>query len=146
MDPTRIKERTRDVRLMKADSLYCWIYSTCWRRYETRNHLWLILEYCVGGDLMSLLKEDGKLPEDSIHGFARDLTAALQHLHAAGMAYNDLKPSNILLDEDGRVKLGGFGLSHKMSAAAKAGAQQASRASLLPPPWSNAQSLKKHAR
>ena len=97
----------------------------CWRRYETRNHLWLILEYCVGGDLMSLLKEDGQLPEDSIHGFARDLTAALQHLHATGMAYCDLKPSNILLDEDGRVKLGGFGLSRKMSAAGKAAAQQA---------------------
>ena len=83
----------------------------------------------MGGNLMSLLKEDGRLPEDSIHGFARDLTAALQHLHAAGMAYCDLKPSNILLDEDGRIKLGGFGLSRRMSAAAKAGAHQARNSS-----------------
>ena len=72
---------------------------------------------------MQLLKEDGQLPERSIHGFARGLAAALQHLHATGMAYCDLKPSNILLDESGTVKLGGFGLSRKMSSAAKSGAQ-----------------------
>lgn len=70
---------------------------------------------------MSLLKEDCQLPEHSIHGFARDLANALQHLHAAGMAYCDLKPSNILLDENGRIKLGGFGLSRKISTNAKIG-------------------------
>jgi serine/threonine protein kinase len=48
------------------------------RRYETTNHLWLILEYCVGGDLMSLLRQDVRLPEASIHDFARDMVVALQ--------------------------------------------------------------------
>lgn len=48
------------------------------RRYETTNHLWLILEYCVGGDLMSLLKRDIRLPENCIHDFGRDLAIALQ--------------------------------------------------------------------
>ncbi|KAK4724037.1 hypothetical protein R3W88_026816 [Solanum pinnatisectum] len=40
--------------------------------YETYAHLWLVLEYCVGGNLMSLLQQlkDGKLPEDSIHDLA----------------------------------------------------------------------------
>ncbi|GBG84170.1 hypothetical protein CBR_g38144 [Chara braunii] len=41
--------------------------------YETSNHLWLILEYCVGGDLLTLLRQDTRLPEESIHDFARDL-------------------------------------------------------------------------
>ena len=48
------------------------------RRYETSKHLWLILEYCVGGDLMSLLCQDIRLPEASIHDFARDVALALQ--------------------------------------------------------------------
>ena len=48
------------------------------RRYETQNHLWLILEYCVGGDLLALLKQDLRLPESSVCGFALDLAAALQ--------------------------------------------------------------------
>ena len=49
--------------------------SLCGCRYETSNHLWLILEYCVGGDLMSLLRQDMRLPEASIHDLARDLVS-----------------------------------------------------------------------
>lgn len=37
----------------------------CPCRYETQNHLWVILEYCVGGDLLALLRSDGRLPEAS---------------------------------------------------------------------------------
>ncbi len=38
-----------------------------------------------------------------------------QHLHHKGIIYCDLKPSNILLDENGRIKLGGFGLSRRLA-------------------------------
>lgn len=56
-----------------------WRFCLCrFRRYETTNHLWLILEYCVGGDLMSLLRQDVRLPESSIHDFGRDMVVALQ--------------------------------------------------------------------
>ena len=77
--------------------------------------MWLILEYCVGGDLMALLKQDLALPEASIHDFARDAAVALQYVHAHGVVHCDLKPSNLLLDENGRIKLGGFGLSRRLS-------------------------------
>ncbi len=87
----------------------------CGRRYETTNHLWLILEYCVGGDLVSLLRQDSKLPESSVHDFGRDLVVALQYLHTNSIIYCDLKPSNILMDENGRLKLGGFGLSRRLA-------------------------------
>ena len=84
-------------------------------RYETTKHLWLVLEYCVGGDLVSLLRADIRLPEASIHDFGRDMANALQFLHSRGTIYCDLKPSNILLDENGRIKLSGFGLSRRIS-------------------------------
>ena len=84
-------------------------------RYETSNHLWLILEYCVGGDLLSLLRQDVRLPETSIHDIGRDLLVSLQYLHASSVVFCDLKPSNILLDENGRIKLGGFGFSLKLA-------------------------------
>ncbi|XP_038723665.1 serine/threonine-protein kinase RUNKEL-like [Tripterygium wilfordii] len=87
--------------------------------YETSAHLWLVLEYCVGGDLMSLLRQDGRLPEDSIHDLAYDLIRALQFLHSKGIIYCDLKPSNILLDENGHVKLCDFGLARKLSDISK---------------------------
>jgi serine/threonine-protein kinase ULK4 len=69
---------------------------------------------------MSLLKEDARLPESSVHDFARDLVIALQYLHHNSIIYCDLKPSNILLDENGRLKLGGFGLSRRLSDINKA--------------------------
>ena len=57
----------------------------CTSRCETRNHLWLVLEYCVGGDLLTLLKQEPALSEDSTRGFAQDLALALQHAHANGL-------------------------------------------------------------
>jgi len=46
--------------------------------YETRNNLWLILEYCTGADLESLLKQDGHLPETSVRIFGLDILAGLK--------------------------------------------------------------------
>ncbi|XP_044499959.1 serine/threonine-protein kinase RUNKEL-like [Mangifera indica] len=87
--------------------------------YETSAHLWLVLEYCVGGDLMTLLRQDNQLPEDSIHDLALGLVKALQFLHSKGIIYCDLKPSNILLDENGHTKLCDFGLARKLSEISK---------------------------
>uniref|UniRef100_A0A0D3B1U8 non-specific serine/threonine protein kinase n=1 Tax=Brassica oleracea var. oleracea TaxID=109376 RepID=A0A0D3B1U8_BRAOL len=82
--------------------------------YETSAHMWLVLEYCVGGDLRTLLQQDCKLPEDSVYGLAYDLVIALLFLHSRGITYCDLKPSNILLDENGHIKLCDFGLARKL--------------------------------
>ncbi|CAI0627007.1 unnamed protein product [Linum tenue] len=87
--------------------------------YETSAHLWLVLEYCVGGDLRTLLQQDSQLPEDSVQDFALDLVTALQYLHSKGIIYCDLKPSNILLDENGLLKLCDFGLAKKLSDISK---------------------------
>ena len=46
--------------------------------YETRSGLWLILEYCTGGDLETLLKQDNHLPETSIQIFGLDILAGLK--------------------------------------------------------------------
>ncbi|KAK7303170.1 hypothetical protein RJT34_14072 [Clitoria ternatea] len=88
--------------------------------YETSAHLWLVLEYCVGGDLLSILRQDSQLPEDSVHDLASDLVKALQFLHSNGIIYCDLKPSNILLDENGCAKLCDFGLARKLKDISKA--------------------------
>lgn len=46
--------------------------------YETRNNLWLILEYCTGADLEALIKQDGHLPETSVRIFGLDIVAAIK--------------------------------------------------------------------
>lgn len=55
--------------------------------YETRNNLWLILEYCTGGDLLSLLKQDGKLPEAAVK-----VKAALQRAQRRRVKKNNEAP------------------------------------------------------
>jgi serine/threonine protein kinase len=109
--PATVISRICELAAIHLSDMCAW--STC--RYETGNHLWLILEYCVGGDLKSLLTQDERLPESSVHDFGRDLLAALLFLHSRGIIHCDLKPSNIMMDEDGTIKLGGFSAARKLS-------------------------------
>lgn len=44
------------------------------------QHIWVIVEYCTGGDLLSLLKQDKALPESSVKTFGRDIMAGLQYV------------------------------------------------------------------
>ncbi|RLN90958.1 hypothetical protein BBJ28_00023170, partial [Nothophytophthora sp. Chile5] len=67
--------------------------------YESSNHIWLILEYCIGGDLLNLITQDKQLPESVVQ-----LMAGLQYLHANSILYCDLKPANVLIDEYGSLK------------------------------------------
>jgi serine/threonine-protein kinase ULK4 len=83
--------------------------------YETRNHLWIIFEYCPGGDLLKLLEDDKKLPEQNIKKFAFELVEGLSYLHENGVIFADLKPANILINEFSQLKLADFGLSKKIS-------------------------------
>jgi serine/threonine-protein kinase ULK4 len=82
--------------------------------YETRNHLWIIFEYCPGGDLLKLIEEDRKLPEKTVKKFAYELVEGLSYLHENSIIYADLKPTNILINEFSNLKLGDFGLSKKI--------------------------------
>eukprot|EP00435_Cladocopium_sp_Y103_P042672 s592_g11.t2 len=84
--------------------------------YETRNHLWVIFEYCAGGDLLRLLKQDSRLPEDRVRIFGRQICAGLLHIHSRGIIFCDLKPSNILFTEDEVLKLSHFGQALRVEA------------------------------
>ena len=79
--------------------------------YETNNHLWVITEYCTGGDLKSIVAVEDAFPETSCRVFAGDIVEGLAHLHAHGVVYADLKPSNILMDACATLRLYDFGLA-----------------------------------
>ncbi|KAJ0407877.1 hypothetical protein P43SY_009164 [Pythium insidiosum] len=82
--------------------------------YESQNHIWLIFEYCMGGDLLNLITQDRQLPENAVRSFGWDLVAGLQYLHSQGIIFCDLKPANILIDECGSLKLADFGLARRI--------------------------------
>ena len=69
------------------------------------------MEYCTGGNLLELLAQDTILPEYCISSFGVDIANALGYIHSRGVLYCDLKPSNILFDDAGTLKLCDFGLA-----------------------------------
>ncbi|ODN00281.1 Serine/threonine-protein kinase ULK2 [Orchesella cincta] len=64
---------------------------------ETSTHVYLVMEYCNGGDLADYLSGKGTLSEDTIRLFLRQLAGAMRALHSKGVVHRDLKPQNILL-------------------------------------------------
>ena len=78
--------------------------------FATPNHLWVVTEYCAGGDLRTLLSQDGSLPEETVLSFGLDALAALHYVHTRGrILVVDLRPSTLLLNEYGILKLADFG-------------------------------------
>ncbi|XP_014254421.1 serine/threonine-protein kinase ULK2 isoform X1 [Cimex lectularius] len=68
---------------------------------ETAQHVFLVMEYCNGGDLADYLGVKGTLSEDTIRLFLNQLAGAMKALHAKGVVHRDLKPQNILLSHSG---------------------------------------------
>jgi len=79
--------------------------------FQSKEKLYLVLDYCPGGELFFHLSRYRRFPERVARFYAAELLLALGHLHRKGIIYRDLKPENVLLDADGHVKLGDFGLA-----------------------------------
>ena len=75
------------------------------------SQLWVVMEYCGGGCVRTLLERVGPLDEDAVVHVAQGALLALQYLHRNGMIHRDLKAANLLLTEAGDVKLADFGVA-----------------------------------
>ena len=75
--------------------------------------LYMLLEYVCGGELFSYLRNAVKFPNDTANFFAAEITSALEYLHTLSIVYRDLKPENLLLDQQGHVKLCDFGFAKR---------------------------------
>jgi len=79
--------------------------------FQTTEKLFLVLDYCPGGELFFHLSRYRRFQEPVARFYAAELLLAIGHLHKNGIIYRDLKPENVLLDAYGHVKLGDFGLA-----------------------------------
>lgn len=79
--------------------------------FQTTTKLFFILDFLNGGDLYTHIMNYGKFKENRAKFYAAELILAIDHLHQNGIVYRDLKPQNIMLDNEGHIKLTDFGLS-----------------------------------
>lgn len=78
--------------------------------FQDPRYLYLVMEYCPGGDLRHLLdRNDGRLSPEMTQFYLAELTLAINAVHSLGYVHRDIKPENILLDRFGHLKLTDFG-------------------------------------
>ncbi|CAH0381850.1 unnamed protein product [Bemisia tabaci] len=77
---------------------------------QTASHVFLVMEYMIGGDIKSLLSVFGFFEEKMATFYTAEVALALQYLHGHGIVHRDLKPDNMLISAEGHVKLTDFGL------------------------------------
>ncbi|XP_010896863.1 mitogen-activated protein kinase kinase kinase kinase 3 isoform X2 [Esox lucius] len=83
--------------------------------YLRRDKLWICMEYCGGGSLQDIYHVTGPLTESQIAYVSRETLQGLYYLHNKGKMHRDIKGANILLTDNGYVKLADFGVSAQIT-------------------------------
>jgi serine/threonine protein kinase len=69
------------------------------------------MDFLNGGELFYHLRRERRFSEERARFYAAEILLALEHLHSHNIIYRDLKPENVLLDNQGHIRLTDFGLS-----------------------------------
>ena len=79
--------------------------------FQTPERIYFVMNFIRGGELFKHLTNCKFFPEEKAKFYSAIIGLALEYLHTHGIVYRDIKPDNILIDEDGYLKLADFGMS-----------------------------------
>lgn len=83
---------------------------------ETGQNHFIVMEYVQGNNLHDLIRTQGRFSQDFIVDVGKQIAMGLAHAHYHGIIHRDIKPHNILITDEGRVKVTDFGIAQAMSA------------------------------
>ncbi len=83
--------------------------------WQSRRYLYIITDYVENGELLSLWLRIRRFPQLIVQIYIAQVAMVLDYLHSKGIIYRDVKMENILLDENGNIKIIDFGLSKWLS-------------------------------
>ena len=83
--------------------------------FQSETKLYLVMDYCPGGDMLKMIKTKGTLHEEDVRKYTAEIVLAIDALHKAEIIYRDLKPGNVIFDQNGHACLTDFGLSKEAS-------------------------------
>lgn len=110
--------------LAKCDSPFIVGYYECFLRQQqplVPADMWIVMEFCCGGSMSDLIEAGGyglhnSMPEECVRFVCASIVLGLEYLHGvANVCHRDIKCGNVLLMEDGHVKLADFGVSAELS-------------------------------
>lgn len=81
--------------------------------FQTTESLFMIMQFCSGGDLSQYLELEGCFDEAKAKFYISEIVCAVEALHKKNIIFRDLKPDNVVLDADGHALLTDFGLSRQ---------------------------------
>ena len=109
---TRFQREARTVARLKDPGLVA-VYD----QGSDARHPFLVMELIEGGTLRELLGERGPMPPYAVAAVLRPVLGGLAAAHRAGLVHRDVKPENVLISDDGEVKIADFGLVRAVAAA-----------------------------
>eukprot|EP00127_Corallochytrium_limacisporum_P006775 Clim_evm45s235 gene=Clim_evmTU45s235 len=117
VDKTAIDESTRVKVMREVQIMKTLDHPSIVKLYEvidTSKALYLVLEYCSGGEIFDYIVAHGRLPEKEARKHFRDIISALQYCHSMRVVHRDLKAENLLLNGNMNIKIADFGFGNSV--------------------------------
>jgi protein kinase A len=83
--------------------------------FQDSKCLYMVLEYVIGGEFFTHLRKAGRFDFNTTKFYASQVVSIFEYLHSQGFIYRDLKPENLLLDNEGFIKITDFGFAKRVA-------------------------------